>query len=378
MFSASSSGNDFVAAVASVASVEQASERSLAAPSHDIAAAPEDDFIGNTDGAINTNGHTKDEFVSGCILPLRCLVPRSCAFDELSEPVDSQYVFFVRHGQSRWNQAQEAYSLKCMYQEYDHGLSENGWQQALQLRAQIATKRILMASGEVDLKESTWLQRLLKPDFLCSSPFTRAIETAVIGLRDILLDHGELVVLKEAREQKNLGGVDSVGIAIGDEIIPRVKDELKQLYTTSVPDNGLAALLTDFDRFRIDVSDIQEPWWTSIVEREADITERVQTLFWKLRSVGVGTTSIVVGHSHMFRRIFQTYIGDRAQMEQSDMVASLQSNTIPCCGIIGCRLEWDVYNNVTIAELAPVLDTELKASLTAPQEDPGGVASEIT
>jgi len=95
-------------------------------------------------------------------------------------------VFLVRHAESRWNRAKAELGVLSMLCENDHGLSEKGLAQAQTLRSLLKEARISLDSASSDQQEDPWLRRLLKPGVVYASPFTRAIETAVIGLRDIL------------------------------------------------------------------------------------------------------------------------------------------------------------------------------------------------
>ena len=67
----------------------------------------------------------------------------------LPEPPARKLVFFVRHGESVWNAAQERHDVYSMMKETDHGLSVKGMQQAEALGRRIR-RAARAAMGETE------------------------------------------------------------------------------------------------------------------------------------------------------------------------------------------------------------------------------------
>lgn len=282
-----------------------------------------------------------------------------------------QLVFFVRHAESRWNRAQADYAPISMFWENDHGLSEEGRLQAEELRRRVATAgqrappEAASNNGCQNMAEAYWLRHFLQPDVVYCSPFTRAICTACIGLQDILPHGKELVLMREAREQKNLMGADSTGIATGEDIPPRIEAELSQLYEAAGEESQRRAV-EDFRAVRVDVAGVCEEWWGGLAgDGEEEIHERIAALAARLRATrgslpGGGGTTVLVGHSLFLRTVFQTFLGEAAHKWDAPWVAeSLKVHVLPLCGVVATCFEWDEAGSARIVAAAPVLGTRL-------------------
>ena len=96
-------------------------------------------------------------------------------------------VFFVRHGESRWNEAQRRKDVLQMVSHVDHPLNETGYRQALHLQHAI---RNAMSKPVNELSssptEAAALHALTTATTVWASPLTRALQTALIGLRPML------------------------------------------------------------------------------------------------------------------------------------------------------------------------------------------------
>lgn len=301
------------------------------------------------------------------------------ANDEVSPP-RKQIVFFVRHAESRWNRAQAEYGLVSMVWENDHGLSDDGRGQAEALRARLRSAFVEDSAKELppNASEDLWLGALHKPDVVYSSPFTRALTTSIVGLKDILPE-GKLVVMREAREQKNFGGADSTGVATGPDILARLEDEIRSLYEESCTAEQTEAALQTLREAHVDTSGVSDEWWGPFTgDAEGDLAERIQAFVERLRwtrgtaAGGGGGAAVVVGHSLFFRTIFNTYISKPEAIPLIGVAASLQTKLLPFCGVVGTRFEWDASGHPRIVEALPLLGTEL------PPVDFGVHASHMT
>jgi len=290
-----------------------------------------------------------------------------------------QIVFFLRHAESRWNRAQADYALVSMMWENDHGLSEDGRKQAEDLCRRIdSARRVMREAAEAEQRgetqglaqlvgsvEYSWLQHFLLPDAIFSSPFTRAVCTAAISLKDVLVGQ-TLKLLPEAREQKNLGGADSTGVAVGQDISKHVEADLMAVYAGE----GKVAqqrAMDDFRQIQLDVSDVSEEWWGSYTgETEDALLERVSALLSRLRHTrgsrslpGGGGVSIVVSHSLLLRTMFKRYLRSAPDHRFDRIWRSLQEQILPYAGVVGAVLEWDAQGRCDIVEASPLLSTEL-------------------
>lgn len=304
-------------------------------------------------------------------------LPKIAGGEEVLEDLPSeQLVIFIRHAESRWNRAQAALSPLGMLWENDHGLSEEGRLQAERLRTKL---REAQAHGVEGMKESeegeaAWLSKLLSPDVVYSSPFTRALQTACIALQDIL-PKSHVVVMREAREHKRLGGADSTGVAVGEEIRERVREEIYGLYEDDPAKS--AQVLKELEQITMDTSSVTEEWWGNVLgETFEEIDENLEALMHRLRCsrgslAGGGAVAVLVGHSYIIRTIFDAYLMKGAATQYR----SLRSKLIPCCGVVAARITWDEHGP-KILEAMPLLNTTLERP--DPTEQGGHRASSCT
>ena len=267
------------------------------------------------------------------------------------------------------------YSLIYLGQENDHALSEDGRDQAEALRGRLRDARERVASGDPPPAgapggpdETPWLRHLLRPDRVCSSPFTRALQTAALGLKDLLGDR-ELVILRELRESKSLGGVDCTGVAVGAEIAAHVEKEIREVYEASFDDDRVGRAVRDFREVRLDVSRVQDEWWGPLVgDSAADLEERILATTEVLRDTpgslaGAPGVSVVVGHSLFIRDVFRQLLGEAEPGASArEVAASLKAHVIPLCGVVGARLEWGDSGCCRITRAVPLLGTVLRPS----------------
>jgi len=122
-----------------------------------------------------------------------------------------------------------------MLGECDHGLSDEGREQAQQLGKNLATAKKDLQYGTLPaarMHERPWIERALAPDSIICSPFTRALQTAVIALEDILKENNKtLKVVPDAREIKtSVCSMDSTGELKGQDLRDHLRKELELFY----------------------------------------------------------------------------------------------------------------------------------------------------
>lgn len=324
----------------------------------------------------------------------------------MDAPTDApteQLVFFIRHAESRWNRAQASGDLISLLWENDHGLTEDGLRMAAYLRARIRFVREALddAGGKGDSVFSSPFTRrfhehFMSPDVVFSSPLTRALETTCVGLKDVIGSRG-VVVLREAREQKNFGSCDSTGVAVGVGIRDRVEEDLRAVLEAACEGTGEAVespadraladaresleALGSPERLPLDTSGVEDEWWGPLTgDYEADLGERVQAFLGRLRLTrgtacsGGGGVAIVVGHSHFLRTVFGAHLTDCPSMSpDSWKFNSLRKKVLPYCAVMGCRIQWDQDGQATIVEAVPLFGTELSPDIGSKAQGGGCV-----
>ena len=314
-------------------------------------------------------------------------------------------VFFVRHGESRWNEAQAKKDVRGLLSQVDHPLNEVGYQQARALQG--ALRAALDHPEGVDLSspasEAAALRGMFSATAVWSSPLTRALQTTLVGLAPLLgatrgggggggggeaeeveakADRFKMSLKVNAREKKNLGGLDTVGACCGEECVTRAITKLEEV----VPDGELAQLRESYFKLEIDTSEARstlartptlsptltltltltltptptptstptltptpnpnpnpseaaEPWWTNGVESKPDATKRIAELLKQIQFCEHDVI-IVVGHSHFFRTMFQRFLHSDVQRRAPELAARLKQEVLPNCGVACCELDF--------------------------------------
>ena len=226
-------------------------------------------------------------------------------------------IFLVRHGQSRWNDAQKNRRLEKMV-AFDHPLTRQGADESLHLQRQWEAAR-MAANGETvapqpsahapsfdllqlddpppaggasdgaaapppppgDHEVDRWLSAFLHAELIVCSPLTRAVQTAVLGLHThpTLVSRG-LTLARAAREVKGVGGLDSVSKSVGQEIMRRSRAMLME----ELEDGQRVEKVMEVE---VDFNDTVTEWWTGAesVDTEVDVEDRIADLFTALQLV---------------------------------------------------------------------------------------------
>jgi len=226
-------------------------------------------------------------------------------------------LFFIRHGQSTWNYMQSHKNfIGLIMSNGDNPLSEDGIGQALFLDTKISMKNIkndidaLALAGRRESKqpEPTAQEELFfeaaNTGTIFVSPLTRAIQTAILGLRGVLLETEAMtkksparkfILSPSLREKKNPGGSNTTGVVFGSSIHDRVYELLSQ-------SDILKAASVKFPRVVLDTELAEERWWERVAESEERVANRIEDFLmqaWESDSENI----IFVGHSHYFREL---------------------------------------------------------------------------
>mmetsp|Transcript_40011 Transcript_40011/g.101622 ORF Transcript_40011/g.101622 Transcript_40011/m.101622 type:complete len:609 (+) Transcript_40011:132-1958(+) len=266
-------------------------------------------------------------------------------------------VFFVRHAESVWNEAQSKAQVHKMVSETDHGLSAAGGRQAEKLGERLAAASKGRPEARADAaQDDAVAAELLRPDVVYVSPLTRAVQTAVISLGPTLVQQGglgEVVLMPNAREKHNLGGMDTVSTKTGVSILHGVLKKLRDL-SRDAKDGDATGAPETFGRLRFDITATEEQWWSEgRSEPKAQVQLRMrefmsQLLYSPHRSI------VVVGHSLFFKAVMKCYLNEEFKTKQPDFAERVSKMKLMNCGIL--RLELDPQRGL---DGNPIMDARL-------------------
>lgn len=310
-------------------------------------------------------------------------------------------VFFIRHGESKWNKAQDEKNIGKMFSNYDHALTGRGCHQARLLNAawkkclqpdhpatlddllflgssiatieSVETDEDLEAADEIgenhvtaaadsveDVQEQAvvvepnesssikieafneeaklqeYIQTFLSAKKVYSSPLTRAIETALIGLSGHeALINGGVTLYSLIREIKGPGGIDSVGTCYGEEAIRgRLQSEL--LSVVDRPDKVEAIMKT-----KIHENDAQLPWWTppSTFDSKGDVDKRIEEVLNFIRYEDF-ETAIFVGHSLFFKRLCSKHVSAELERNRPELANNMKKHKLSNASMLAVTLRF--------------------------------------
>jgi broad specificity phosphatase PhoE len=272
-------------------------------------------------------------------------------------------VFFIRHGESNWNKAQHDKNIGLAF-GFDHGLSETGRLQAVGLNERLAALLKTRSFDEADkgsfgegsrktsegsgkgpgkggsmtreYRDHLYNEFLRAPGPMIVSPLTRAIQTCMFGVQShpALTDKGVRLVT-EAREVKNLIGVDTIGIAKGPEIKARLLSETAELLK-EIPDDDTCTFM---ESVPFDYNDACDEWWSTRKETADDVTRRMHELIEYIKHM-TGDSVIIIGHSLMFRKLVSTFLADAFKQAHPELSEILCTQKLPNAGVLGTKMNF--------------------------------------
>lgn len=254
----------------------------------------------------------------------------------LAKP-ECKTIYLIRHGQSEWNAAVKARSLRRMLLQRDHPLTPRG---LLQARALATALQQLDDDDDDDTADKdTALSSIGDAGAVWSSPLARALQTALVGTRP-LLDTRSLLLEPLLREKKNLGSVDSLGARRGSRCVDRALERL--------PHENSA---TDLEQVDIDAAKARSKWWNSGVERRSSVRARAKRL---LRAVEVAQheSIILVGHSIFFRELLRSSLSPSALSSPPELAERLTRHKLPHCSVLRCELDFSLPSGRVICAMA--------------------------
>lgn len=267
----------------------------------------------------------------------------------LAQPIDleqrQRVVYLVRHGQSRWNEAQKRRDVVGLVRRVDHQLTGLGVRQARALSSHLSD---LSGSAAPSSSKDNGLGGMLGVDAVWCSPLSRAVQTALLGLTPVLLrksptDSPATLVLKPVlREKKNLGGLDTIGSRRGQACV----DRALRSFGRSVTHAELAGMR----RVEVDTSEAERRWWNTGVETRRAVRRRIRRLLAKIQA-SPHQSIVLVGHSHYFRELFRLCLNAGCISEEQAEV--LRREKLGNCDVARCELDFSlgaerVISSVTV------------------------------
>ena len=308
------------------------------------------------------------------------------------DPVPTRHVFFLRHGESKWNRAQSNLDLKGMWSTVDHPLNDTGRDQAASLRDKIvdyiskhrgstealpAPLRNTLVTPDSGDAEGSWQQQrnqeagesaasaamepeaeraliemFLNTTTIWASPLTRATCTALVALEPLLCkpsgdkqlsslsrqQRPQLVLTPNAREKRTLGGKDSSGCAIGDDAINgHIRGAMDALFA-SVRDTQRDRL-EKLKAVQLETLQCREKWWSSYKESNDVLSHRIDELFSQIRYCEGNGPVIVVGHSFYIRQVIRKLSGSEL-LRRSVVAERLSKHKVGNAGLLHCEMDF--------------------------------------
>eukprot|EP00467_Chlorarachnion_reptans_P000902 CAMPEP_0114494088 /NCGR_PEP_ID=MMETSP0109-20121206/4462_1 /TAXON_ID=29199 /ORGANISM="Chlorarachnion reptans, Strain CCCM449" /LENGTH=924 /DNA_ID=CAMNT_0001671095 /DNA_START=277 /DNA_END=3051 /DNA_ORIENTATION=- len=307
----------------------------------------------------------------------------------VKQPPKRKMLFFIRHGQSRWNLASSNRDIVGLAKEVDHGLSVEGKHQCLDLQDKIyhgekefreglkaETKDTSCGTEGSAERKREFEKNFFSADEVYSSPLTRAVQTSVIGLayhpifklsplspsaeqraasgKDEISEDSLMVKLLDcAREKRNFGSFDTQANSVGEEIIERAKSELSELYKGQGLPKPVRAMLE-----RIDVNMCTHPWWNTAKESSSAFAVRAREFS---THIGLSTAEkiIVVGHSHFIRSFVKAHMSEDFKKKNAELAQGLSTHTVQNCGVLGLNIDFSNPAKPVIHDLELMFESKL-------------------
>ena len=228
--------------------------------------------------------------------PLKLLPDRTFGAARCGEELKT--VYFLRHGESQWNDAQARRDPLGMFGKFDHALTAEGVAQAEGLAARIlASSRFGAARRDFESATAVYC-----------SPLTRALQTALVALQGhpCLRARGAGITLVPACRELcyPVGGFDSLRGTNGREILKRVVRRARKVVSTQ----SLSPIVKG--TVKVDISETEGTWWGP--EGRRRVSDRLQSFVDRLVASD-DDVIIVVGHSLFFRTVFDNFASPAAK-----------------------------------------------------------------
>jgi len=293
-------------------------------------------------------------------------------------PHKRKYLFFVRHGESRWNHASANRDIVGLVKEVDHSLSTEGKHQCLDLQDKIyaGEKKLREKKSQPDTNVRAlgpFEEEFFRVKRIFSSPLSRAVQTSLIGLAYHPLFQGGLSVpispggsqkpipqeekiqlIACARERRNFGSFDTQAKSVGREIIERAESELKILFGNQGLPKPVKSMIK-----RIDIHDCTYPWWNTAKESSQAFSQRMREFSQKI-AFDPHQLIVVVGHSHFIRDFVKSHLSEQCAKNNPKLASDLSIHVVENCGVLGLDLNFSEDGVPVIQDLQLMFGSKIK------------------
>lgn len=282
-----------------------------------------------------------NDFISAVDIPISKIKSSPCTFEvgnkkdkqpftitlrrvEHNFSQTSKTIFLVRHGESKWNAAQQAHEFGKML-AYDHALNKVGINQACTLNTSWGEEKKKHDSKEHNSSNNpgTLVTQFLEADQVFTSPLTRALQTCLLALENhpCVASNG-VTLLPSVRERKGRGGLDTVGIAIGVSAIKaRAIDELR----VELGEEKFAEKKSCLN-VKLEENGTGQIWWTPKSRHDSPkrLESRVDDFLNAMQFMDF-RRGIVAGHSLFFRELCKSRMDTSFASAHPKFAAELKS-----------------------------------------------------
>lgn len=287
------------------------------------------------------------------------LQPCQVMLKRFPAPQRTELTFFViRHGESKWNEAMAEKAVGAMC-DTDHELNIVGINQAIEFN-----KRWKESQPEnFPPPLSDHIQMFREADQAIASPLSRAVQTALITLHGHPALSKGLTLSRLIREQKNTGGFDTVGSAVGSDISKKVEEALAKEFAEKEPspeedpegkDRAASYMVP------IDPGDAASDWWTKINDKDSQEQILARLKDW-LGSVHLRSHhgTIFVGHSLFFKALMVYFTGQTMKKKDEAFYDKLRSSKLCNAGCAAVTMTFEDPSKPEIIDVQLLFDTEL-------------------
>ena len=193
--------------------------------------------------------------------------------------------------------------------------------------------------------------------------------------------------MREIREVKHtVGGLDTLGVAIGDQIRKRALSKLDELYLGKfvvLDANGNAISfqkdnpearkayekLTRFANIEIDHTDVTDNWWTVMTDTKIALDERI-TKMMEVVQQSPYESVILVGHSLFFKHLMGEYQHPAFHDEDPGYASHFANSKLQNCGVAALEVDFDVHElKHVIRNITMMFDSKTIASKKKREQD---------
>ena len=258
-----------------------------------------------------------------------------------------KWIFLIRHGESLWNVAEREKNVVHLLETVDHSLSADGHLQGLGLSAKVKEKVDNSNHHECEHEHDAptdVYSRFMAADAVFASPFTRAVQTALVTLQHHPMVAEKGIILRpELQEIKNIAGRDTIGSHKGESIRLHVHAQLDAMYTGDGDLAQSADSAKALDRMKsipIDATNASHEWWNSVKESESMTQSRMREILVQTK-YSAHEQVVLVAHSLLFRKLCKSFLSAEFRGQHPEFAERLGKFKMPNAGVMGLRVDFN-------------------------------------